>query len=99
MSLQFEWDRNKAASNLKKHKVSFDEASTVFDDPLAYLFDDEDHSAEERREIIIGYSILRRVVLVCFTERTEAVIRVFSARLATKKERKDYEENTRLQNS
>jgi len=99
MNLRFEWDRNKAASNLKKHQVSFDEASTVFDDPLAYLFDDEDHSVDERREVIIGHSILKRVVLVCFTERAEAMIRIFSARLATKKERKDYEENADLQNS
>jgi len=97
MGLQFEWDKDKAASNLKKHKVSFDEASTVFDDPLAYIFDDEDHSAEEHREITIGHSILRRLLLVCFTERIENLIRIFSARKATKKERKDYEKNAGLQ--
>ena len=97
MGLQFEWDKDKAASNLKKHKVSFDEASTVFDDPLAYIFDDEDHSEEEHREIIIGHSILRRLLLVCFTERIENLIRIFSARKATRKERKDYEENAGLQ--
>ena len=94
MSLQFEWDKQKAASNLRKHRVSFDEASTVFDDPLAQIFDDEDHSIGERREIIIGHSILDRLLLVYFTERAEDHIRIFSARLTTKKERKDYEEDT-----
>jgi uncharacterized DUF497 family protein len=79
--------------NLCKHWVSFDEASTVFDDPQAFIFDDEEHSTEEMREIIIGHSINNRLLLVCFTERTPDVVRVFSARLATKKERKDYEEN------
>ena len=93
MSLQFEWDPDKATSNLKKHKVSFDEASTVFDDPLARIFDDEDHSEDEHREIIIGHSILRRLLLVFFVERAQDLIRIFSARLATKRERKDYEEN------
>ena len=93
MSLKFEWDKDKAASNLKKHGVSFDEASTVFDDQLAYIFDDEDHSADEHREIIIGHSSQNRLLLTCFIERAEDVIRIFSARLATKKERKDYEEN------
>ncbi len=94
--MRFEWDERKAASNLKKHKVHFDEASTVFDDPLAYIFDDEDHSIDEQREIIIGYSILNRFLLVCFTEPAEDVIRIFSARLSTRKERKDYEESARF---
>lgn len=93
MSLQFEWDRKKAASNIKDHKVSFDEASTVFDDPLAYIFDDEDHSIDEQREIIIGHSVLNRLLLVCFTERKEDLIRIISAREVTKQERQDYEEN------
>ena len=53
MSLRFEWDKDKAAANLKKHGVSFDEASTVFDSPQALIFDDEDHSINEHREIII----------------------------------------------
>ena len=74
--------------------MSFDEASTVFDDPLAVIFDDEDHSIEEVREIIIGHSIIHRLLLVCFTERSEDLVRLHSARLATKKERKDYEKNT-----
>ena len=91
--MRFEWDPKKAATNLKKHRVSFDEATTVFNDPLAFIFDDEEHSADEHREIILGHSILNRLVLVCFTERVENVVRIFSARLATKKEREDYEEN------
>ena len=96
MGLRFEWDQNKAATNLKKHRVSFDEATTVFDDSLAYIFNDEDHSIDEQREIIIGRSITQRLVVVCFTERVEDLIRIISARLATKRERKDYEENARL---
>ena len=91
--MKFEWDKAKAASNFKKHKVTFDEASTVFSDPLARIFDDPEHSAEERREIIVGHSILSRLLLVCFTEREANVIRIFSARQATRKERQDYEEN------
>ncbi|MEK6571452.1 MAG: BrnT family toxin [Bacteroidota bacterium] len=91
--MRFEWDPRKAAASLKKHRVSFDEAATVFKDPLARIFYDEEHSAHERREIIIGHSILDRLVLVCFTERAEETVRIFSARLATKKEREDYEEN------
>lgn len=94
MGFRFEWDRNKAATNLKKHEVSFEEAITVFDDPLALIFDDPDHSGKEEREIIVGRSILKRLVLVSFTERLENVIRIISARLLTKQERQDYEENT-----
>ena len=93
MSVHFEWDRRKAAINLRKHRVSFDEASTVFDDQAAFIFDGEDHSADELREIIVGHSINNRLLLVCFTERAQDVVRIFSARLATQKERKDYEEN------
>ena len=90
--MHFEWSQQKAEINLGKHGVSFEEARTVFRDPLARIFDDETHSADENREIIIGHSILNRLVLVCFTERMD-LIRIFSARLATPKERKDYEEN------
>ena len=94
MSIQFEWDKNKAKTNLKKHKVSFDEASTVFSDPLALIFDDEEHStSEELREIIIGNSEKRRLLLTSFTERLEDIVRIISSRLATNHERKDYEEN------
>jgi len=94
MSLKFEWDREKAASNRAKHRVSFEEALTVFGDPLARIFDDEDHSIEEQREIIIGHSSKGRLLVVCFTAQGESV-RIFSARLATRTERKDYEENVK----
>ncbi|MGH7766510.1 MAG: BrnT family toxin [Candidatus Binatia bacterium] len=92
MSLKFEWDRRKAATNLSKHGVSFQEALTVFGDSLARIFDDTDHSIEEQREIIIGRSTNGRLLVVCFTSQGESV-RIFSARRATRKERKDYEEN------
>lgn len=90
--MEFEWDDTKAASNLAKHGVSFEEALTVFDDPLAAIFDDEAHSLGEIREIIIGRSDLDRLVLVAFTDRND-VVRLISARLATRREREDYEEN------
>ncbi len=92
MSLEFEWDEDKAASNKKKHHISFEEAATVFADPLGVIFEDEVHSTEEQREILIGHSEKNRLLLVSFTERAGA-IRIISARQATKKERKDYEEN------
>ncbi len=93
MSVQFEWDRDKASANLRKHKISFTEAVTVFDDPLAVIFDDDFHSRMERREIIVGHSHRGRILIVCFTERIQDVVRIFSARPTTKKERRDYEEN------
>lgn len=95
--MRFEWDPAKAATNIRKHGVSFDEAVTVFKDPLAYIFDDESHSEEEHREIIIGMSALRRMILVCFVERLEDIVRIISARPATRQEIKDYEENTQDQ--
>jgi hypothetical protein len=93
MGLRFEWDRRKAAANLRKHGVRFDEASTVFHNPLARIFDDEDHSTDEPREIIVGHSVTGRLLLVSFVERMENVIRIFSARPTTTREREDYEEN------
>jgi len=95
MPVKFEWDGEKAASNVTKHGVTFDEASTVFADPLAVIFDDAEHSLDEIREIIIGHSILERLLLVSFTERREDILRIISARKATKRERKDYEQGTR----
>jgi len=86
--MEFEWDETKAATNLKKHSVSFEEAKTVFDNPLALIFDDEAHSIDEQREIIIGHSQSNRLLLVCFTERPNA-IRIISARLATRRQRED----------
>jgi uncharacterized DUF497 family protein len=93
MPLAFEWDSGKAKSNLRKHGVSFDEACTVFDDSRATIFPDEDHSNGEEREIIMGYSILDRVVLVSFTECSMDRVRIISARKATRRELRDYEEN------
>ena len=92
MALEFEWDEGKAAFNQRKHRVTFEEAATVFADSLAAIFEDEGHSEEEQREIIIGHSAEDQLLLVCFTERAGA-IRIISARRATKRERRDYEEN------
>ena len=91
--MRFEWDPVKAKSNIRKHSVSFDEAVTVFKDPLAFIFDDTTHSEQEHREIIIGISALRRMILVCFVEPVEDIVRIISARAATRQEIKDYEEN------
>jgi hypothetical protein len=93
MGLHFEWDDGKARLNHENHGVRFDEAATVFVDPLARIFQDEAHSVQEEREIIIGHSSRNRLLLICFTERGD-MIRIISARKATKKERSDYEENT-----
>ncbi len=95
--MRFEWDPAKATSNIRKHGISFDEAVTVFKDPLAFIFDDITHSEQEPREIIIGMSALRRMILVCFVERLKDVVRIISARAATRQEIKDYEENTHNQ--
>jgi len=92
MSLRFEWDPNKAEANLAKHEVSFEEAVTVFADPLARILPDEEHSVDELREIIIGHSAGHELILVSFTGIADRV-RIFSARKATRRERKDYEEN------
>ena len=90
MSIRFQWDPQKAASNVTKHGVPFVEAATVFQDPLAFIFDDEEHSIEEYREIIIGHSKRERILVVSFTERDD-VIRIISARKADRKEREGYE--------
>jgi uncharacterized DUF497 family protein len=93
MSLEFEWDPSKAEANLSKHAVSFEEAMTVFADPLARIFNDDEHSSDEQREIIIGHSAQRNLVLVSFTSIEDDSIRILSARKATRAERKEYEEN------
>ena len=93
MSLRFEWDPEKAEANLAKHDVSFEEAVTVFADPLARIFPDDEHSIDEFREIIIGHSAGRHLILVSFND-TEERVRIISARKATRTERKDYEENS-----
>jgi uncharacterized DUF497 family protein len=88
--LWFEWDPEKARQNLKKHRVSFDEAVTVFYDPLSATFDDPDHSKGEHRLITVGFSSQRRLLVVAHTERGNAV-RIINARLATAHERKKHE--------
>lgn len=88
--MKFEWDRAKAETNLKKHRVSFDEAVTVFYDPLATTFDDPDHSVGEHRFVTIGRSSRGRLLVVAHAEVGES-IRVISARLTTALERKRHE--------
>ncbi len=90
--MNFEWDLNKADSNLTKHGVSFDEAKTVFGYPLARIFDDEEHSFEEKRNGIFGRSNNNRVLLVSFSERNDDTIRIISARETTPAERRKYED-------
>jgi uncharacterized DUF497 family protein len=94
MDLQFEWDDAKAKANVKKHGVAFDEALTVFADPLARIFDDPDHSEGELRELMVGFSTKPRLLVVGFTERSGRV-RLIHARRATKAERKRHEENVK----
>lgn len=86
-----EWDRHKASSNRVKHGISFAEAATVFGDPLGRITDDPRHSDAEQRYVILGYSQAARLVAVMFIERGEA-IRIISARRATRRERREYEE-------
>jgi uncharacterized DUF497 family protein len=90
--LSFEWDENKAKSNLAKHGVSFEEGSTVFADPLSLTVPDPDHSEVEDRLIILGHSQRGKLLIVVHTERGDN-IRIISARPASRRERKDYEEN------
>lgn len=91
--LAFEWDPIKAEINRQKHGITFEEASTVFDDPLAAIFDDEAHSIFEPREIIIGHSVYNNLLIVSFIER-DGSIRIISARRTTGRERRDYESGT-----
>jgi len=89
--MPFEWNNDKAASNLSKHKVSFEEAKTVFDDPLYVDFYDPDHSEYEERYLIVGESSRGRFLIVSYTERGD-LIRLISAREVTRTEREAYEE-------
>lgn len=91
MGLTFEWDDEKARRNSEKHRVSFDEASTVFGDPFSRTIPDPLHSQEEDRFVILGESHRGRLLAVVFTERGEN-LRLISARRATRREKKDYEE-------
>ena len=90
MGYTFEWDPD---ANFQKHGVSFDEASTVFGDPLSLLMPDPDHSAHEERYLVLGMSNHRKLLVVAFAERPPNT-RVISARRATRAERKGYEEQT-----
>ena len=90
--LIFEWDFKKAKTNLEKHGVSFEEASTAFRDPLSLTIDDPLHSRDEERLVLIGMSYNNHLLVIVHTERGDN-IRIISARKATKKERKYYETN------
>lgn len=92
-NVQFEWDEKKNNANVRKHGVSFEEAQTVFFDPLAKVAEDPKTSGKEPRFIAVGHSSFYRVLLVvhCFRE-SDSVIRIISARKLTKSERKEYEE-------
>jgi uncharacterized protein len=90
-SLAFEWDSRKAALNLAKHRVSFEEAVTVFGDPLGHIADDPRRSEGEERFVLLGQSDRHRLLVVLFTERG-SVLRLISARRATPRERRSYEE-------
>jgi uncharacterized DUF497 family protein len=99
MAFEFEWDPAKARANFAKHGVSFAEAMTIFGDPLSSTFSDPDHSLEEERLVILGMSHRGRLLAVMHTERRRAsdgaaIIRIFSAREATRGERMAYEEDT-----
>ncbi len=91
MRQEFEWDENKAIANLRKHKVGFDEASTVFNDPFAITIPDPDHSIGEHRYLTLGESVNGKLLVVSHTNRQDK-IRIISCRKATTSERKKYED-------
>ncbi len=92
MGYEFEWDPAKADANRRKHGVSFEEAVTVFGDPLSILLADPDHSEGQERYVLVGLSDRGRLIVVAFAERPPRT-RIISARLATKRERRQYEED------
>jgi uncharacterized DUF497 family protein len=94
--LRFEWDARKAAANLKKHRVSFDEAETAFLDEEALVIEDPDHSETEDRFILLGLSVALRVLFVCHCVRESgSLIRIISARRANRTEQEQYRERLR----
>lgn len=93
MALEFEWDLRKAETNLRKHKVTFQEASTVFADPLSATIHDPDHSDIEDRYLTIGLSIAGRTLIIAHSERNNR-IRIISARELTSPEKRHYEEQS-----
>ncbi|HOQ99870.1 MAG TPA: BrnT family toxin [Anaerolineae bacterium] len=94
MGLCFEWDPAKAKRNLSKHAISFEEAATVFGDPLSLTIEDPLHSSEEEHFVTIGRSMRERTLVVVHTERQD-MIRIISARVATAHERSAYERDAR----
>ena len=95
MAVAFEWDHAKDVANQAKHGVAFKEASTVFGDPLAWFQPDEQHSQDAERFLLLGRSSANRLLAVLFTDRGADMIRVLSARPATPRERRKYEEDFR----
>jgi hypothetical protein len=93
LALEFEWNPQKAAANLAKHAVSFEDAATVFGDPLGRIMADPRHSAEEERLVLLGLSESKHLLAVMYVSRGER-IRIISARGATRRERRNYEEVT-----
>jgi uncharacterized DUF497 family protein len=91
LALEFDWDPQKAATNLAKHEVSFEEAATVFGDPLGRIVADPRHSSEEERFVLLGLSRGQRLLAVMYVERA-GTIRIISARRATRSERRNNEE-------
>ena len=89
--MKFDWDNQKAANNIKKHKISFQEAASVLNDPLALTFDDPDHSIGEYRLLTFGTTRTGKLIIVSHTE-INGLMRIISARLMEKHERKIYEE-------
>ena len=94
--IEFEWSDEKAEANLQKHDVAFEEASTAFNDDFAYIQEDELHSEDEPREWLIGYSDRDRLLMISFLQRAHDKVRIISARLVTRRERKIYEERSRF---
>lgn len=97
MNIVFAWDKKKARTNLTDHKVSFEEAKTLFNDPFLLTYPDEGHSENEERYISIGVSLRNRILLVVHTDRNETptslTVRIISCRKATTSERKEYEKD------
>ncbi len=91
MAFTFEWDPQKGATNFRKHGVTFDEAATAFGDPFGLVVDDPRHSNFESRSVLLGFSQTNRILAVMFTERGDR-LRLISARPATRRERRHYEE-------
>ena len=89
----YEWDPKKADENLKRHKISFDEATSVFTDPFALTFDDPEHSVDEQRYITIGISSTQRILFLSHADRGEDHVRIISARSATLTEAHAYQES------